>query len=223
MLRYRLSSPSAISIFDSHYLTLDHITLDNSEGDKNGARNTDFIDIGSSSHITISNCHAHTQDDCLAVNSGSEIHFTNNVCENTHGISVGSVGGRPDNKVDGVYVSDSHVINAMHGIRIKTVSGAKCLVNNVQFTDVTLENISMYGVLFAQNYQNGRFDGQLASGCPLTNIKLSGITGTVGQRGTPVYIATGQGAASNWEWNDVDISGGKPCKICKNVPEPATC
>jgi galacturan 1,4-alpha-galacturonidase len=51
-------------------LVLDHITIDNSDGDKNGGHNTDAFDVGESTHITISNANIKNQDDCLAVNSG---------------------------------------------------------------------------------------------------------------------------------------------------------
>jgi len=59
------------SIDSSISLTLSGITVDNSDGDSEGAANTDAFDVGDSTGITISGANVYNQDDCLAVNSGT--------------------------------------------------------------------------------------------------------------------------------------------------------
>lgn len=67
-----MNSPVQVfSIDSSDTLTLDHITIDNSAGDTEGAHNTGAFDVGDSNGITISNAIVYNQDDCLAVNSGT--------------------------------------------------------------------------------------------------------------------------------------------------------
>lgn len=93
-----------ISINGASDLTLDSITIDASDGDDNGGKNTDCFDISESDTVTISNAVCKNQDDCVAVNSGTNIEFTGGTCSGGHGLSIGSVGGRDDNTV-GTYLN----------------------------------------------------------------------------------------------------------------------
>ena len=70
--------------------------IDNSAGDTGAlGHNTDAFDVGSSTGVYISGANVKNQDDCLAINSGTDISFTGATCSGGHGISIGSVGGRP--------------------------------------------------------------------------------------------------------------------------------
>lgn len=55
-------------------MTLNHITIDNANGDNRGGKevghNTDGFDIGASNGVYIYNPVVHNQDDCLCINSG---------------------------------------------------------------------------------------------------------------------------------------------------------
>jgi len=99
------------------------VTVNNKDGDSNGGHNTDAFDVGDSSQITISGATVYNQDDCLAVNSGTDITFTGGYCSGGHGLSIGSVGGRDNNIVDTVKILDSQIVDSDNGVRIKTVSG----------------------------------------------------------------------------------------------------
>ena len=100
------------------------VTVNNKDGDSKGGHNTDAFDVGDSSQITISGATVYNQDDCLAVNSGTDITFTGGYCSGGHGLSIGSVGGRDNNVVDTVTISNSQIVDSDNGVRIKTVSGA---------------------------------------------------------------------------------------------------
>jgi polygalacturonase len=84
----------------------------------------------------------YNQDDCLAVNSGTQITFTGGYCSGGHGLSIGSVGGRSDNTVDTVNILDSQIVNSDNGVRIKTVSGATGKVTGVTYSNIKLSNVS---------------------------------------------------------------------------------
>lgn len=211
------------SINSATDLVLDHITIDNSAGDSStGGHNTDAFDVGSSSGITISNANVKNQDDCLAINSGTNIHFVGGTCSGGHGLSIGSVGGRSNNVVDGVVIENSSISNSQNGVRIKTVYNAVGKVNNVTYKDITLSNISKYGVVVEQDYQNGSPTGKPTNKVPITGLTLSGIKGSVTSSALPVYILCGSGSCTNWKW-DVALTGGKKCTTCSNVPAGASC
>ena len=118
------------------------ITINNKDGDSQGGHNTDAFDVGSSTKITISGATVYNQDDCLAVNSGTDITFTGGYCSGGHGLSIGSVGGRDNNVVDTVKILDSQIVDSDNGVRIKTVSGATGSVKNVTYKGITLKNVS---------------------------------------------------------------------------------
>ena len=137
-----LNTPvQAFSVDSAQGLSLVDITIDNSAGDTNSlGHNTDAFDVGSSSNIVISGANVKNQDDCLAINSGTDITFTGGTCSGGHGLSIGSVGGRSDNTVSGITISSSKITNSANGVRIKTVSGATGEVSDVTYKDINGEN-----------------------------------------------------------------------------------
>jgi galacturan 1,4-alpha-galacturonidase len=200
-------------------LTLDHITIDNSAGDvTNGGHNTDAFDVGSSTGIIISNANVKNQDDCLAVNSGTNITFTGGTCSGGHGISIGSVGGRSDNVVKDVKILSSSISNSDNGVRIKTVYDATGSVSGVTYKDITLKNIAKYGIVIEQDYQNGSPTGTPTAGVPITDLTIQNVVGTVASKGTNVYILCAKGACSNWTWSGNSVTGGQKSDKCLNIP-----
>jgi polygalacturonase len=205
-------------------LTLDHITIDNTAGDvTNGGHNTDAFDVGSSSGVTISNANVKNQDDCLAINSGSDITFTGGSCSGGHGISIGSVGGRSDNDVKNVKILSSTIANSDNGVRIKTVYGATGSVSGVTYKDITLSNIAKFGIVIEQDYQNGSPTGTPTAGVPITGLTVQNVVGTVAAKGTDVYILCAKGACSGWTWSGNSVTGGQKSSKCLNVPAGASC
>lgn len=67
------------------------VTIDNSAGDELDSdgdalgHNTDAFDVGSSTGVYISGANVKNQDDCLAINSGTDISFTGGTCSGGHG------------------------------------------------------------------------------------------------------------------------------------------
>ena len=211
------------SINGAKNLTLSKITIDNSAGDSGGGHNTDAFDVGSSTGVVIDGANVKNQDDCLAINSGTDITFQNGVCSGGHGLSIGSVGGRSDNTVKTVRILNSSISNSDNGVRIKTVSGATGSVSDVTYSGITLSNIAKYGIVIEQDYENGSPTGTPTNGVPITGLTVSNVHGTVTSSGTEVYILCASGACSNWKWSGVNITGGKKSTKCSNIPSPAAC
>ncbi|KAF3208801.1 hypothetical protein TWF679_007627 [Orbilia oligospora] len=205
-------------------VTVTKPTIDNKNGDTNSlGHNTDAFDIGNSDHITIDGATVYNQDDCLAINSGTNIIFTNGYCSGGHGLSIGSVGGRSNNVVDTVTISNSQIVNSDNGVRVKTVSGATGSVTGVTYSNVKLSGIKKYGIVIQQDYENGSPTGTPTNGVKIDKLKLTGVTGTVASSATNVYILCGSGSCTNWTWSGVSVTGGKTSAKCTNVPSVAKC
>lgn len=213
-----LNTPvQAFSINSASNLGIYNIDLDNSLGDTEGGHNTDGFDIGSSTGIVISGASVKNQDDCLAINSGTNITFTNGNCSGGHGLSIGSVGGRSDNDVKTVRILNSSISNSQNGVRIKTVSGATGSVTDVVYDSITLTKITGYGIIIEQDYENGSPTGIPTAGVPITDLTVRKVTGTVLSGGANYYILCA--ACSDWTWSGNNVQGGQ--KVVKNEGIPA--
>jgi len=114
---------------------------------ENPPANTDGIDVGDSSHITISNAHIRNGDDCVAFKNGSNNIIVNNIaCIGSHGLSIGSLGLKSEGSriIQNIYVSNATMINCSAATRIKFYPGGPThgtvLVRNVTYKDVTVDN-----------------------------------------------------------------------------------
>lgn len=206
-----------MSINSATDLNVIDVTMDNSAGTSQG-HNTDAFDVGSSTNIYISGANIKNQDDCLAINSGTNITFTGGSCSGGHGLSIGSVGGRSDNTVKTVSITNSKISNSDNGVRIKTVSGATGSVSDITYSGITLSNIAKYGIVIEQDYENGSPTGTPTTGVPITGLTVKNVKGSVASSGTDVYILCGKGSCSKWSWSGVSITGGKTSSKCSNIP-----
>ncbi|KAF2435710.1 glycoside hydrolase [Tothia fuscella] len=216
------------SIGGTSNTTFDKISLDNKAGErpcsgggkdsggKSCGHNTDAFNVGGSSNVIISNAHIVNQDDCLALNSGTNITFTGGTCIGGHGISIGSI--KTGNTVNGALISDSKIIDSANGVRIKTYDDATdAEVSNVKYSKITLSGITKYGVVIQQDYRNDGPTGKAGNGCKIRGLTLEDVKGS--SKGTAVYINCGSGSCTNWSWTRVNVSGKKGG--CKNPPSVA--
>ena len=106
------------------------------------ARNTDGIDPGNSTNVTIAHCYLHTGDDQVAIKAPAGAPTTNmSVVHNHfytgHGMSIGST---TDGGASNIYVSDLTIDGADNGLRIKSNTTRGGLVHNVVFEDVCIRD-----------------------------------------------------------------------------------
>lgn len=104
------------------------------------ARNTDGIDPGSATNVTITHCYIHTGDDQVAIKAGghvSHVTIAHNHFYTGHGMSIGSetYGG-----ADSIRVSDLSIDGADNGIRIKSNATRGGLVRDVEYSDVCIRD-----------------------------------------------------------------------------------
>jgi polygalacturonase len=209
------------SVSNCENVILKDITIDSRSAGEKG-HNTDAFDVGNSNGITIDGAKVWNQDDCLAINSGTNIKFINGYCNGGHGLSIGSVGGRSNNIVSDVTISNNQILNSQNGIRIKTISGATGKVSKITYSNIKLSNISKDGIIIEQDYLNGGPTGRPTGGIPITDVTITNVKGTVTKNGVGMKILCANGACSGWKVSGVSITGGK-ANSCKGVPSGVKC
>jgi polygalacturonase len=106
------------------------------------ARNTDGIDPGNSTNVTITHSYIHTGDDQVAIKAPAgrpttHMSILHNHFYSGHGMSIGSTtdGGASD-----ILVSDLTIDGADNGLRIKSNQTRGGLVHNVTFQNVCIRD-----------------------------------------------------------------------------------
>jgi polygalacturonase len=101
------------------------------------ARNTDGIDPGNSTNVTITHCYLHTGDDQVAIKAPAgapttHMSIVHNHFYSGHGMSIGS---NTDGGASYILVSDLTIDGADNGLRIKSNDTRGGLVHDVVFED----------------------------------------------------------------------------------------
>jgi polygalacturonase len=154
------------------------------------------------------------QDDCVAVTSGNNIQVNNMYCNGSHGLSIGSVGGKSNNNVTNISFTNSVVLNAENGARIKSNSNTTGFISNILYENIRVENISIYGIDIQQDYLNGGPTGNPTNGVMIQNITIRNVTGTATEEARNYYILCGESSCRNIMIDNVDIHGGGKPSAC---------
>ncbi|CAN4101917.1 unnamed protein product [Withania somnifera] len=200
--------------------------------------NTDGLHISSSSNINITDSDIGTGDDCIGVGHGiSNVYISNINCGPGHGISIGSLGKRTNEKdVKGVVVRNCTFHGTTHGARIKTYMDSIPL----QLSDVVYEDIVMKDVknpiLIDQHYNSK--NKKEPSKVKLVDIHFKNIRGTSSSKYPPVALNCSEAVpCEGVELADIDISptgnivalaastcqNAKMTSSGKNNPPPPIC
>ncbi|KAH7878412.1 polygalacturonase [Lentinula edodes] len=173
-------------------------------------KNTDGFDV-SASDLTISGCKVYNQDDCIAINSGSNIVFENNFCSGGHGISIGSIA--TGKTVSGVTISGNQVEESMYGMRIKVDNDAtSASVSDVTYSGNTISTNDKYGFLITQSY-SADF-GTPGTGSTISDINFTGSQTKITVSGNYPRVGVDCGHCSGtWNWAELVASGGESSDI----------
>jgi hypothetical protein len=125
------------------------------------ARNTDAIDPGYSSNVTITRCHISTGDDNVAVGGGSSPGATNiSVVDNWfgdgHGASIGSYTqyGVSNILFDRITIAGNSANGSQNGIRIKSDVSRGGVVQNITYSNFCMRDVR-YPILLDPFYTSG--------------------------------------------------------------------
>ncbi|KAM5534707.1 hypothetical protein V8D89_011571 [Ganoderma adspersum] len=202
---YSVSNPAALVMSS---LTIDNSAGDaansNSDGDPAG-HNTDGFDC-STTDLTIEDSTIHNQDDCLAINKGSNIVFQRNSCTGGHGISIGSISS--DVTVSGITIKDNTITNNDQALRIKTKASATgATVSNITYSGNTGTGMRKFGVLIDQSYPSTL--GTPGTGVSLSGVNFVGSTNSISVASGAKRVAVNCGDCSGtWDWSALKVSGG---------------
>jgi polygalacturonase len=138
------------------------------------ARNTDGIDPGPASNVTIAHCFIDTGDDNVAIKAGgkcSHMTIAHNHFYAGHGMSIGS---ETDGGADTIRVSDLSIDGADNGIRIKSNSGRGGKVAGAVYEDVCIRN-TKYPIYMDTDYAHFGKQGEKIpdfSGVLLKDVRI---------------------------------------------------
>ena len=116
-------------------------------------RNTDGIDPGNSTNVTITHCFINAGDDNVAIKAGhgaptTHMTISHNHFYGGHGMSIGS---ETDGGASAIRVSDLSIDGADNGIRIKSNSSRGGLVHDIVYEDVCMRD-TKNPILMDSNY-----------------------------------------------------------------------
>lgn len=248
---YTLPRPSLVMLVRCRNLRVENITLRNSPKfhlvpvecedvvisnvtvlAPAGAANTDAIDPGDCENVLITKCHVDTGDDNVAITAGrrlpqrefgsENITVTDCVFLNGHGMSIGSgtFGG-----VRNVTVDHCIFEGTQNGIRIKSQRGRGGLVENINYSNLTMSNVDPAITFTAYYTYNSAKDPvqkplpQSDVAQPMTastpifrNICISNLTATC-QGSAGLIVGLPESAISNVDFENVRISAVRGLKI----------
>ncbi|KAF8608336.1 endo-polygalacturonase PG2 [Ceratobasidium sp. AG-I] len=215
-----LNSPAHVySVSNPAALVMSKLTIDNSAGNAANsksdglpaAHNTDGFDV-STNNLTIEDSTITNQDDCLALNKGTNIIFQRNTCTGGHGISIGSVDS--DSVVNNIQILNNKIVNNDQALRIKTKAAATgSSVTNVVYSGNTATGIKKYGVIVDQSYPSTL--GTPGNGVAMSGIDFTGSANTIAVTSSAKRVAVNCGTkcTGTWDWSKLTVTGGVAGKI----------
>ncbi|KMT12882.1 hypothetical protein BVRB_4g089730 [Beta vulgaris subsp. vulgaris] len=212
------SQTTHFNLFACNNTKISQITI-SSPGD---SPNTDGIKIGESNGIIISNSTIASGDDCVALLTGSKnISVIGVTCGPGHGISIGSLGGSPNEHVEQIFVSNIKLLNTTNGLRIKTkATNMHGIVSNVRYEDVFMDGVQN-PIIFDQNYCPPKTCKQGSSRVQISDVKFRNIYGTSKTNVAVNLQCSGRNPCNKIELKDIEIKyqglKGKTISSCSHA------
>ncbi|KAG8789527.1 hypothetical protein FRC12_013417 [Ceratobasidium sp. 428] len=220
-------------VTDTKYVTYTNIRLEALSANKNSPANADGFDTYRTSNFVLRNAHIVSGDDCFAFKGNSTyITLENLYCQNSHGVSVGSLAQYPGVldiiehvKVKNVTFVGNGVSTSNNGARIKVWAGpvGSAIVNDIHYEDLVVQNVTNPIVVDSCYFSSP----YCTSGTPvasITNVTITNITGT--STGNVVSsIICPKGATCDFKLKNVNIkpaNGAKPVYRCYSVTSEST-
>ncbi|KAG8730494.1 hypothetical protein FRC11_006570 [Ceratobasidium sp. 423] len=214
-------------VIDSKYLNYTNIRLSALSANSNPPKNADGWDTYRTSHFTLNGAHVVSGDDCFSFKGNSTYVTVENVyCQNSHGVSVGSLAQYPGilDRVEHVKVKNITFVgngdSSSNGARIKIWAGpvGSAIVNDIHYEDLTVDNVTNPLVVdscyFSQAY--------CATGKPVANITDVTVTNVSGNSTGAVVssVICPEGSVCDIKFKNVNIkpkTGAAPVYRCFSV------
>ncbi|KAH0724660.1 hypothetical protein KY284_000525 [Solanum tuberosum] len=127
-------------VYNCNNVTLSHVNIIA----PSDSPNTDGIHISLSSNIRVFDFNIDTEDDCISIFAGSQnVNISGVTCGPGHGISIGSLGNKPNEVVKDVHVKNCTLIATQNGMRIKTWASSNVgEVTSISFEDIIMDKVN---------------------------------------------------------------------------------
>ncbi|KAG8709458.1 hypothetical protein FRC11_005551 [Ceratobasidium sp. 423] len=214
-------------VIDSKNVVYKNIRLSALSANKNPPANADGWDTYRTSHFELRDSHVVSGDDCFAFKGNSTYVTIENVyCQNSHGISVGSLAQYPGvlDIVEHVKVKNITFVgngdSSSNGARIKIWSGpvGSAIVNDIHYEDISVTNVTNPLVVDSCYFSSA----YCATGKPvasITNVTVTNITGTSTGKVVSSIICP-EGSTCDIKFKNVNIvprTGDAPVYRCFSV------
>ncbi|RHZ62717.1 hypothetical protein CDV55_105854 [Aspergillus turcosus] len=193
-------------------------------------KNTDGFDTLNVDGLTVTNTRIDIGDDCFSPKPNTTNVFVQNLwCNNTHGVSMGSIGQYPGvmDIIENVWVENVTLLNGQNGARLKAWAGPNVgygRINNVTYKNIRIENTDNPIVLDQCYFNiNATQCATYPSRVNFTNIVFENIYGTSsGKDGKVVADLTcsPNAVCSGIHLEDIHLTspaGGPPVIICDGI------
>ncbi|QRV96404.1 polygalacturonase [Ceratobasidium sp. AG-Ba] len=214
-------------VTDSKYVNYTNIRLSALSANKNPPKNADGWDTYRTSHFILKDAHVVSGDDCFSFKGNSTYVTVENVyCQNSHGVSVGSLAQYPGvlDIIEHVQVKNITFVgngdSSSNGARIKVWAGpvGSAIVNDVHYEDLSIENVTNPIVVDSCYFSSA----YCATGTPVANITNVSITNVTGHSTGNVVssIICPEGATCDIKLKNINITpatGAAPVYRCFSV------
>lgn len=142
----------------------------------------------SSTNVCINHCYVRNGGDVIGIKSGwdeygisfaqpsSNISISNIIGETEGGAGI-AIGSEMSGGISEVQAEGLHIVNSLHGIKIKTAPGRGGYVRNVYIADVSMHNVSM-AIRITGNYGEHPDNNYDINALPvISNITVENVVG----------------------------------------------
>jgi galacturan 1,4-alpha-galacturonidase len=193
-------------------------------------KNTDGFDSLNVNGLSVTNTRVDIGDDCFSPKPNTTNIFVQNLwCNNTHGVSMGSIGQYPGvlDIIEHAYIENVTLLNGENGARLKAWAGEDVgygRINNITYKNIHVENTD-YPVVLDQCYFNIPADecASYPSQVNVTNIVFENVYGTSsGAEGNVVaeLICSPNAVCEGITLKDINLStpeGEKGVVVCDGI------
>ncbi|GAA0161610.1 hypothetical protein LIER_17885 [Lithospermum erythrorhizon] len=212
------SKNTHVHLYGCKNVTFTKVTIDSPDL----SPNTDGIKMGVSSDISILDSTLKSGDDCVAILSGTErLTVVNTNCGPGHGMSVGSMGGTPNEKdIVGVHITNCTFTGTMNGVRLKSWQDKfVAAATDVKFEDIIMVNVGNPIIIDQEYCPAANCGGKAPSKVKISKVAFTNIRGSSSTENAVKLTCSQLEPCKDVTITDINLTfnGGKTISSCTNV------